>query len=101
MTTTAPTAVRETAPAAVHEQTVPGFGTVDNLYPLLLGFGFIGLAALGLAVTMIAGELDLSVGSVAAVAGILTIYLSGWGAFPTLAVAVAASAGFGAAQGLA
>ncbi|MEV7179709.1 GNAT family N-acetyltransferase [Kitasatospora sp. NPDC093679] len=28
MTTAAPTAVRETAPAAVHEQTVPGFGTV-------------------------------------------------------------------------
>jgi ribose/xylose/arabinose/galactoside ABC-type transport system permease subunit len=80
---------------------VPGFGTVDNLYPLLLGFGFIGLVALGLAVTMIAGELDLSVGSVAAVAGILTIYLSGWGAAPTLAVAVAASAAFGAAQGFA
>ena len=80
---------------------VPGFGTVDNLYPLLLGFGFIGLVALGLAVTMIAGELDLSVGSVAAVAGILTIYLSGWGAVPTLAVAVAASAAFGMAQGFA
>jgi ribose transport system permease protein len=79
---------------------VPGFGTVNNLYPLLLGFGFIGLVALGLAVTMIAGELDLSVGSLAAVAGILTIYLSGWGAVPTLAVAVVASAAFGATQGL-
>ena len=80
---------------------VPGYGTVDNLFPLLLGFGFIGLVALGVALTMIAGELDLSVGSVAAVAGILTIYLSGWGIVPTLAVAVGASAAFGATQGLA
>jgi ribose/xylose/arabinose/galactoside ABC-type transport system permease subunit len=81
--------------------TAPGFGTVNNLYPLLLGFGFIGLVALGLAVTMIAGELDLSVGSLAAVTGIITIYLSGWGAVPALAVALFAGAAFGAAQGFA
>jgi ribose transport system permease protein len=75
------------------------FRGVDNLYPLLNGFALVGLVALGLGVTMIAGELDLSVGSVAAVAGIVTVYLSDWGPFPALAVAVAAGAVFGASQG--
>jgi ribose/xylose/arabinose/galactoside ABC-type transport system permease subunit len=79
--------------------TAPGYGTVANLYPLLLGFALTGLVALGLAVTMIAGELDLSVGSLAAVVGILTIYLSGLGLVPALVIAVAASAAFGAVQG--
>jgi ribose transport system permease protein len=74
---------------------------VHNLYPLLNGFALTGLVALGLGVTMIAGELDLSVGSMAAVAGIITIYLSGWGVLPCLAVAVAAGAAFGALQGAA
>jgi ribose/xylose/arabinose/galactoside ABC-type transport system permease subunit len=72
---------------------------VDNLYPILNGFALTGLVALGLGVTMIAGELDLSVGSLAAVAGIITVYLSGWGIVPSLAVAVAAGAAFGALQG--
>jgi ribose transport system permease protein len=75
------------------------FRGVDNLYPLLNGFALVGLVALGLGVTMIAGELDLSVGSLAAVAGILTIYLSDWGPVPAIAVAVAAGAAFGAVQG--
>jgi ribose transport system permease protein len=72
-----------------------------NLYPLLNGFALTGLVALGLGVTMIAGELDLSVGSMAAVAGIIAVYLSGWGVFPCLAVAVVAGAAFGAVQGAA
>jgi ribose transport system permease protein len=72
---------------------------VGNLYPILNGFALTGLVALGLGVTMIAGELDLSVGSLAAVAGIISVYLSGWGVLPCLAVAVAAGAGFGAVQG--
>lgn len=72
---------------------------MNNLYPLLNGFALVGLVALGLGVTMIAGELDLSVGSLAAVAGIITVYLSGWGPVPSLAAAVAAGACFGAVQG--
>jgi ribose transport system permease protein len=72
---------------------------VRELYPLLNGFALTGLVALGLGVTMIAGELDLSVGSMAAVAGIITVYLSGWGVFPCLAVAVLSGAAFGALQG--
>jgi ribose/xylose/arabinose/galactoside ABC-type transport system permease subunit len=72
---------------------------VNNLYPILNGFALTGLVAVGLGVTMIAGELDLSVGSMAAVAGIITVYLSGWGVFPCLAVATLSGAAFGAVQG--
>jgi ribose/xylose/arabinose/galactoside ABC-type transport system permease subunit len=72
-----------------------------QLYPLLNGFALVGLVALGLGVTMIAGELDLSVGSMAAVAGIIAVYASDWGVVPCLVVAVAAAAAFGAAQGFA
>jgi ribose/xylose/arabinose/galactoside ABC-type transport system permease subunit len=77
------------------------YRTIDQLYPLINGFALVGLVALGLGVTMIAGELDLSVGSMAAVAGIIAVYTSDWGIVPCLVVAVAASAAFGAAQGLA
>ena len=74
---------------------------VSQLYPLLDGFALVGLVALGLGATMIAGELDLSVGSMAAVAGIIAIYASDWGVVPCVLVAVAAAAAFGAAQGFA
>ena len=77
------------------------YRAVSELYPLLNGFALVGLVALGLGVTMIAGELDLSVGSVAAVAGIIAVYASDWGVVPCLLVAVAAAAAFGAAQGFA
>lgn len=77
------------------------YRTIDQLYPLINGFALVGLVALGLGVTMIAGELDLSVGSMAAVAGIIAVYTSDWGIVPCLLVAVLASAAFGAAQGLA
>jgi ribose transport system permease protein len=77
------------------------YRTIDALYPLMNGFALVGLVALGLGVTMIAGELDLSVGSMAAVAGIIAIYTSDWGLVPCVLVAVAASAAFGAAQGFA
>ena len=40
---------------------------------MLEGFPMIGLAALGLAVTIIAGEFDLSVGSMAALAAVIAV----------------------------
>jgi ribose/xylose/arabinose/galactoside ABC-type transport system permease subunit len=86
---------------SVFAATDPNYRTVDNFYPVLEGFALVGLIALGLSVTMIAGELDLSVGSVAAVAGIVAVKLSDWGLVPCVAVTVAAAAAFGAAQGFA
>ncbi len=53
---------------------------------MLEGFALLGLVALGVAVTMIAGELDLSVASVAAVAGIIAVELSELGLVPCVLV---------------
>ena len=55
--------------------------------------------ALGVAVTMIAGELDLSVASVAAVAGIIAVELSELGLVPCVLVATLCGLAFGAVQG--
>lgn len=45
----------------------------SNLYAMGQSFAYVGLITLGLAVTMIAGEFDLSVAATATVAGLLTV----------------------------
>lgn len=79
----------------------PDFATASNLNTVLDGFAFAGLAALGVGVTIIAGEFDLSIGSVAAVAGIIAVLASGLGLVPAVLIAVAVSTVFGLLQGLA
>jgi ribose transport system permease protein len=86
---------------AVFALTDENYRRVDNFFPVFEGFALIGLVALGLSVTMLAGELDLSVGSVAAVAGIIAVKQSGLGLVPCVALAVLCTAAFGAAQGYA
>lgn len=81
--------------------TQPGFGTTNNFITILDGFAFAGLAALGLGVTIIAGEFDLSIGSMAAVAGVIAVQFSGLGFVGATLVAVAVATGFGILQGLA
>ena len=78
---------------------VPGFGGADTVFGVLQGFAFLGLVALALGVTMIAGELDLSVGSVAALAGIGAVTLLPLGLLPAVGLTVAGAAAFGAFQG--
>ena len=77
--------------------TQPGFLTVSNLYTVMQGMVFVGLAALAFGLTMIAGEMDLAVPATATVAGILTIRVSGSG----LAVSLLVGLGVGIAIGLA
>lgn len=79
--------------------TTPGFGPEAVLFSTLNGFTLVGITALGVGVTMIAGELDLSVGSMAAVAAVLTIQFESIGLFGAIALATAAAAAFGAVQG--
>jgi ribose transport system permease protein len=79
--------------------TTEQYRSFDNLYAMLEGFAVLGLVALGVAVTMIAGELDLSVASVAAVAGIIAVELSELGLVLCVLVATLCGLAFGAVQG--
>lgn len=82
---------------------LPNYFSAVGVWALLDGAVLTGLVSVGVGLTMIAGELDLSVGSMAALAGVVTVELigAGVGIVPTLAIVVVAAAGFGAAQGLA
>ena len=70
---------------------LPSYHTVRGAAALLDGGVLIGLTALGIGITMIAGEFDLSVGSLAAVIGVLTVNLiiAGMSVIPAIAIAVA------------
>ena len=80
---------------------LPSYHTVRGAAALLDGGVLIGLTALGIGITMIAGEFDLSVGSLAAVIGVLTVNLiiAGMSIIPAIAIAVAVACAFGALQG--
>ncbi len=60
----------------------------------------LGLVAVALALTMTLGELDLSVGSMAGVAGAIAVRTDSTSATPGLLVALAFGLGFGLVQGL-
>jgi len=73
----------------------PGFrveASIERIIPL-------GVIAAGLAVTMIAGELDLSIASMAALAGAITVSLSGLGLVLSLLIAIVACTLLGMLQG--
>lgn len=77
----------------------PKFLSPNTMYAVLEGFAITGLVAAGLATTMLVGELDLSVGSVAAVAGIIAVQSTGFGFLPAVLFAVVTALAFGLAQG--
>ncbi|WP_291049631.1 ABC transporter permease [Herbiconiux sp.] len=65
---------------------------IERLIPL-------GVIAAGLAVTMIAGEFDLSIASMAALAGAITVALSGLGLVVSLLIAIVVCTLLGIVQG--
>lgn len=73
------------------------FLSPPNLYALMQSFAYLGIVALGLSVTMIAGEFDLSVAATATVAGLVTIKMGDSSAVLGLSCAIT----FGVAVGLA
>jgi ribose/xylose/arabinose/galactoside ABC-type transport system permease subunit len=77
----------------------PSFRGAASAFAVLEGFSLIGLAALGLAVTIIAGELDLSVGSMAALAAVIAVLTSSTGLIGSLAIATLIGTALGALQG--
>lgn len=77
------------------------FATGANIYTVLEGFAFTGLVALAIGITIIAGEMDLSVGSMAAVAGVIAVSFAGLGLIFAVLLAVLVTATLGALQGVA
>lgn len=75
------------------------FASDDIVFSVLQSSAFVGLIAIGIGVTMLAGELDLSVASVAAVAGILAVEMSTIGGIPAIALAALIACVFGVVQG--
>ena len=77
------------------------FFTTNNVFTIFEGFAQLGLAALAVGLTIIAGELDLSVGSAAAVGGILAVTWAGLGLIPAVVLVTVVGAAYGAIQGYA
>jgi ribose transport system permease protein len=84
---------------AVFAATTPALRGEGGVYAVLTSFSLLGLCALGLAITMIAGELDLSVGSMAAVAGVVAIQVADAGLIAAVAAACFVAALIGTIQG--
>lgn len=79
--------------------TVNGYATSGNVYSILESCALIGLVAAAVGTTMLAGELDLSVSSVAACAGIIAVKVSGLGLVPAVIIATVSGLVYGAIQG--
>ena len=79
---------------------LPNYHTSNGIAALLDGAVLIGIVSIGVGVTMIAGEFDLSVGSLAALTGVISLEIIGIGVLPALVVGVLFAAAVGAIQGL-
>jgi ribose transport system permease protein len=78
----------------------PSFRGEGSAYAVLEGFALVGLAALGLAVTIIAGEFDLSVGSMAALAATIAVLTAPTGLIGCILIATSVCVALGALQGM-
>lgn len=78
-----------------------GFRSPSSIYAVLEQLAFVGIVAAGIAVTMIAGELDLSVASMAALMGVIAVRAAEFGLAAALVVALLGGAVLGGLQGYA
>ncbi|TDQ01035.1 ABC transporter permease [Labedaea rhizosphaerae] len=76
------------------------FLTFYNLGNLAVQASFLAVVTLGMTLVIVSGGIDLSVGSVYALAGVLAAYASQWGLVPALLLPLAVSAVIGLAQGV-
>lgn len=87
---------------AIFAAMLPTYTSLKGGAALLDGAVLTGLIALGVGLTMIAGEMDLSVGSMAALCGVIAVKLApAAGPMPAILAVAAFAAGLGALQGLA
>jgi D-xylose transport system permease protein len=75
------------------------FLTAENLTNLLKQMTVTGVLAVGMLMVIVAGQIDLSVGSVVGLAGAAAAMTQDWGLASSLAVAIVVGVGIGALQG--
>lgn len=80
--------------------TVPSFGTIDNLRNIALAASFLAIIAAGMTFVIMSGGIDLSVGSLYALAVFLSADMSAHGSALAILVPVAACVLVGLVQGL-
>ncbi len=78
---------------------VPSFGTVDNLRNTALAASFLAIISAGMTFVIISGGIDLSVGSLYALAVILSADMSRHGSFLAIVVPIAVCIAAGLLQG--
>jgi ribose transport system permease protein len=71
----------------------PFFGTPENLSTTALGFAINGIVVIGMVLTLISGGVDLGVGSVLAVVGIITARFIDMGVGAPLSIAIGLASG--------
>ncbi|MFI6095987.1 ABC transporter permease [Lentzea sp. NPDC051213] len=78
----------------------PRFGSLDNLRDLALQGSFLAVIALGMTFVIITGGIDLSVGSLYALGGVLAAWASQYGFVAALALPLAVCGAIGLINGL-
>lgn len=81
----------------------PVFLTKRNLLNILLQSSMIGITACGMTFVILMAEIDLSVGSMAAFAGVVAAkfqVMHGWGTFPAIAMTIVFCFGMGIVMGV-
>ncbi|MFE2541628.1 ABC transporter permease [Actinacidiphila glaucinigra] len=78
----------------------PSFGTLDNARNVTVQASFLAIVALGMTFVVITGGIDLSVGSVFALGGVLAAWASQYGMLPALLLPLAVCGLLGTVHGL-
>ncbi|MGZ3146582.1 ABC transporter permease [Lentzea chajnantorensis] len=78
----------------------PRFGSLDNVRDLALQGSFLAVIAIGMTFVIITGGIDLSVGSLYALGGVLAAYGSRWGFFGALLLPLLVCGLIGVVNGL-
>ncbi|HEX8351719.1 MAG TPA: ABC transporter permease, partial [Pyrinomonadaceae bacterium] len=86
--------------AAVFASIAPQFLSVPNLVNVALSIAITGILAVGMTMVILTGGIDLSVGSVVALAGVVAAMLAAAGGSGGVALGVAAALGIGLGVGL-
>jgi len=76
------------------------FAGPQNLRNVALDSSYLVLIAIGMTFVVISGGIDLSVGSVFALSGVLTAYGAKWGSGPAIALPLAVCGAIGLVNGL-